>query len=93
MEIFRGGLVQLLMLTCILHLGMAQHWSYGWLPGGKRSVGDAEASLKMDSDDLVNIFEVASPLEAEQLTTYQLVSEDSSDFARKRKWMPLKRTN
>ncbi len=40
-------LVQLLMLVCVLEVSLCQHWSYGWLPGGKRSVGEVEATFKV----------------------------------------------
>lgn len=40
-------LVQLLMLVCVLEVSLCQHWSYGWLPGGKRSVGEVEATFRV----------------------------------------------
>lgn len=40
-------LVQLFMLVCVSEFSLCQHWSYGWLPGGKRSTGEVEATFRV----------------------------------------------
>lgn len=47
MEWKKRQLVQLLMLMFVLEVSFCQHWSYGWLPGGKRSVGEVEATFRV----------------------------------------------
>lgn len=37
----------LLLLALALQVAQSQHWSYGWLPGGKRSVGELEATIRV----------------------------------------------
>ncbi|KAI7804358.1 gonadotropin-releasing hormone 3 [Triplophysa rosa] len=57
-------LVQLLMLMFVLEVTLCQHWSYGWLPGGKRSVGEVEATFRMmDGGDSVLSIPADSPME------------------------------
>ncbi|KAG7256352.1 hypothetical protein CRUP_024884 [Coryphaenoides rupestris] len=41
------AMVQVLLLVLAVQVTLAQHWSYGWLPGGKRSVGELEATIRM----------------------------------------------
>ncbi|TRY95476.1 hypothetical protein DNTS_007159 [Danionella cerebrum] len=67
-------LVQLLMLMSVLEVSFCQHWSYGWLPGGKRSVGEVEATFRMmDSGDTVLPIPNGSPME--QLPPIHIVNE------------------
>ncbi|XP_065153646.1 gonadotropin-releasing hormone 3 [Paramisgurnus dabryanus] len=62
---WKGRLViQLLMLVFVLEVSFCQHWSYGWLPGGKRNVGEVEATFRMmDAGDTVLSIPAESPLE------------------------------
>nr|AAI63122.1 Gonadotropin-releasing hormone 3 [Danio rerio]AAI63130.1 Gonadotropin-releasing hormone 3 [Danio rerio]AAL99294.1 gonadotropin-releasing hormone [Danio rerio]AAU43785.1 gonadotropin-releasing hormone 3 [Danio rerio]CAC18539.1 gonadotropin releasing hormone [Danio rerio] len=67
-------LVQLLLLVCVLEVSLCQHWSYGWLPGGKRSVGEMEATFRMlDPGDTVLSIPADSPME--QLSPIHIVNE------------------
>ncbi|XP_052436917.1 gonadotropin-releasing hormone 3 isoform X2 [Carassius gibelio] len=71
-------LVQLLMLVCVLEVSLCQHWSYGWLPGGKRSVGEVEATFRMmDAGDAVLSIPADSPME--QLLPIHIVNEVDAD--------------
>lgn len=47
MEANSRVMVQVLMLALALQVALSQHWSYGWLPGGKRSVGELEATIRV----------------------------------------------
>ena len=40
--------VQVFFLLLVVQVTLAQHWSYGWLPGGKRSVGELEATIRVN---------------------------------------------
>ena len=40
-------MVQVLLLALLVQVTLSQHWSYGWLPGGKRSVGELEATIRV----------------------------------------------
>lgn len=46
--------VQVLLLALVVQVTLSQHWSYGWLPGGKRSVGELEATIRVS--DLFKLF-------------------------------------
>lgn len=41
--------VQVLLLALVVQVSLSQHWSYGWLPGGKRSVGELEATIRVSA--------------------------------------------
>lgn len=41
-------MVQVLLLALVVQVTLSQHWSYGWLPGGKRSVGELEATIRVN---------------------------------------------
>ncbi|XP_059375609.1 progonadoliberin-3 [Carassius carassius] len=84
-------LVQLLMLACVLEVSLCQHWSYGWLPGGKRSVGEVEATFRMtDSGDAVLSIPVDSPME--RLSPIHVVSEvDAESLPLKEQRFPNRR--
>ncbi|NXH79947.1 GON1 protein, partial [Edolisoma coerulescens] len=47
-------------LLCVLGLGLclAQHWSYGLQPGGKRSAGDALGPLREIVNEMEQLGEV-----------------------------------
>ncbi|KAF7657467.1 hypothetical protein LDENG_00026630 [Lucifuga dentata] len=47
MEVSSRVKVQVLLLALMVQVTLAQHWSYGWLPGGKRSVGELEATIRV----------------------------------------------
>lgn len=47
MEASSRALVQVLLLALVVQVALSQHWSYGWLPGGKRSVGELEATIRV----------------------------------------------
>lgn len=47
MEANSRVMVQVLLLALALQVTLSQHWSYGWLPGGKRSVGELEATIRV----------------------------------------------
>lgn len=47
MEANSRVMVQVLLLALVLQVTLSQHWSYGWLPGGKRSVGELEATIRV----------------------------------------------
>lgn len=47
--------VQVLLLALVAQVAVCQHWSYGWLPGGKRSVGELEATIRV-SDYFIRSF-------------------------------------
>ncbi|XP_051578575.1 progonadoliberin-3-like [Myxocyprinus asiaticus] len=67
-------LIQLLMLVCVLEVSLCQHWSYGWLPGGKRSVGEVEAMIRMmDAGNTVLTIPANSPMD--QLSPVHIVNE------------------
>lgn len=47
MEANGRAMMQVLLLTLVVQVALSQHWSYGWLPGGKRSVGELEATIRV----------------------------------------------
>lgn len=47
MEAGSRVMVQVLLLALVVQVTLSQHWSYGWLPGGKRSVGELEATIRV----------------------------------------------
>lgn len=47
MEANSRAMLQVLFLALVLQVTLSQHWSYGWLPGGKRSVGELEATIRV----------------------------------------------
>lgn len=48
MEANSRVMVQVLLLALVVQVAQSQHWSYGWLPGGKRSVGELEATIRVN---------------------------------------------
>ncbi|XP_037542368.1 gonadotropin-releasing hormone 3 [Nematolebias whitei] len=72
--------VQVLLLALVAQVTLCQHWSYGWLPGGKRSVGELEATIRMmGTGGVVSYPEEASAQTLERLRPYN-INEDSSNF-------------
>lgn len=47
MEVNSRVMVQVLLMALVVQVTLSQHWSYGWLPGGKRSVGELEATIRV----------------------------------------------
>lgn len=47
MDVSSKVVVQVLLLALMVQVTLCQHWSYGWLPGGKRSVGELEATIRV----------------------------------------------
>ncbi|XP_063046910.1 gonadotropin-releasing hormone 3 [Engraulis encrasicolus] len=83
----QGRLVLLLVLACACKECMCQHWSYGWLPGGKRSIGgELEATFRMmdDGDTLI-------PLTAEKLQSNDAIIDNIEENAVRRGRRPLRR--
>ncbi|KAG9268228.1 gonadotropin-releasing hormone 3 [Astyanax mexicanus] len=76
--------VGLLVLACVVEVGVCQHWSYGWMPGGKRSVGELEATFRMmDAGDAVVALPLNSPLQ--QITPLQTINEEDSEALKKKR--------
>ncbi|KAM9727547.1 gonadotropin-releasing hormone 3 isoform 2-T3 [Menidia menidia] len=72
MEAGSRVMVQVLLLALVVQVSLCQHWSYGWLPGGKRSVGELEATIRMMGTGGV-------------VTLPEEINDDSSRFERKKK--------
>ncbi|KAM8860349.1 gonadotropin-releasing hormone 3 [Spinachia spinachia] len=79
--------VQVLMLALVVQVTLSQHWSYGWLPGGKRSAGELEATIRMmGMGGVESPPEEASAQTQERLRPYNAMDDDYSHFERKRKF-------
>ncbi|XP_077469822.1 uncharacterized protein LOC144084887 isoform X2 [Stigmatopora argus] len=73
MESSRKVAVHALVLVLLLQVTVAQHWSYGWLPGGKRSVGELEATIRMmGTGGVVSLPEEASAQTHERRRPYNV---------------------
>ncbi|XP_023826115.1 gonadotropin-releasing hormone 3 [Salvelinus sp. IW2-2015] len=82
MDLSNRTVVQVVVLALVAQVTLSQHWSYGWLPGGKRSVGELEATIKMmDTGDVVALPEETSAHVSERLRPYDVILK---------KWMPHK---
>nr|BBD05664.1 gonadotropin-releasing hormone 3 prepropeptide [Rhinogobius flumineus] len=80
-------MVQVFVLALVLQVTLSQHWSYGWLPGGKRSVGELEATIRMmGTGGVVSLPDETSAQTQERLRPYNVINEDSSHFYRKKKF-------
>ncbi|XP_028324409.1 gonadotropin-releasing hormone 3 [Gouania willdenowi] len=84
MEASSRVMVQMLLLALVVQVTLSQHWSYGWLPGGKRSVGELEATIRMMGTGGVSLPEEASAQTQERLRPYSVSDEDSGHFGRKK---------
>ncbi|XP_061823975.1 gonadotropin-releasing hormone 3 [Nerophis lumbriciformis] len=81
------ALMHVLLLALLLQGALAQHWSYGWLPGGKRSVGELEATIRMmGTGGVVSLPEEASAQTHERRRPYNVIDDDSSHFERKKRF-------
>ncbi|KAM6956105.1 gonadotropin-releasing hormone 3 [Aplochiton taeniatus] len=75
MDLSSRAVVQVLLLGLVVQVTLSQHWSYGWLPGGKRSVGELEATIRMMGTGGVEALpEEASAHALERLSPYDVVS-------------------
>ncbi|XP_034040507.1 gonadotropin-releasing hormone 3 isoform X2 [Thalassophryne amazonica] len=82
----RRAMVQVVMLALVLHAVLCQHWSYGWLPGGKRSVGELEATIRMmGTGGVVSLPEETSAQTQERLRPYNIIN-DAGYFNRKKRF-------
>ncbi|XP_075894405.1 gonadotropin-releasing hormone 3 [Nelusetta ayraudi] len=87
MEANGRAMMQVLLLTLVVQVALSQHWSYGWLPGGKRSVGELEATIRMmGTGGVVSLPEEASAQTQERLRPYSVINNDSSHFDRKKRF-------
>uniref|UniRef100_A0A4W5PAF6 Progonadoliberin n=1 Tax=Hucho hucho TaxID=62062 RepID=A0A4W5PAF6_9TELE len=76
MDLSRKTVVQVVMLALIAQVTFAQHWSYGWLPGGKRSVGELEATIRMmDTGGVMALPEETGVHVPERLRPYDVMSK------------------
>uniref|UniRef100_A0A3P8WCG8 Progonadoliberin n=2 Tax=Cynoglossus semilaevis TaxID=244447 RepID=A0A3P8WCG8_CYNSE len=88
METGSRVIVQVLLLALVLQLTLSQHWSYGWLPGGKRSVGELEATIRMmGTGEVLSRPEEASAQTPERLGPYNVIDGDSRYFDRKKRFL------
>ncbi|XP_056147830.1 gonadotropin-releasing hormone 3 [Lampris incognitus] len=86
MESSSRALVQVLLLALVAQVSLSQHWSYGWLPGGKRSIGELEATIRMmGNGGVVSLPEEASAHTLERLRPYNVISDESSQFKMKKR--------
>ncbi|XP_061692960.1 gonadotropin-releasing hormone 3 [Syngnathoides biaculeatus] len=84
---YKAGVHALLMLALLAQAASAQHWSYGWLPGGKRSVGELEATIRMmGTGGVVSLPEEASAQTHERRRPYNVMDDDSDRFERKKRF-------
>ncbi|XP_037128238.1 gonadotropin-releasing hormone 3 [Syngnathus acus] len=88
MEVGRKAVAHVLLLALFLQAASAQHWSYGWLPGGKRSVGELEATIRMmGTGGVVSLPEEASAQTHERRRPYNVMDDDDSHhFERKKRF-------
>uniref|UniRef100_A0A3Q3WH45 Progonadoliberin n=1 Tax=Mola mola TaxID=94237 RepID=A0A3Q3WH45_MOLML len=87
MEANSKVMVQVLVLALVAQVTLSQHWSYGWLPGGKRSVGELEATIRMmGTGGVVSLPEEASAQSQERLQPYSVINDDSSQFERRKRF-------
>nr|XP_057914507.1 gonadotropin-releasing hormone 3 [Doryrhamphus excisus] len=87
MEAGNGALVHVLLLALLLQGAWAQHWSYGWLPGGKRAVGEMEATIRMmGTGGVVSLPDEASAQTHERRRAYNVIGHDSGHFQRQRRF-------
>ncbi|XP_019715534.1 gonadotropin-releasing hormone 3 isoform X2 [Hippocampus comes] len=88
MEAGCKAVVRVLLLALLAQAASGQHWSYGWLPGGKRSVGELEATIRMMGTGgvVVPLPEEASAQTHERRRPYNVMDDDddSHHFERKK---------
>nr|AAW51120.1 salmon-type gonadotropin-releasing hormone precursor [Monopterus albus] len=79
--------VQVLLLALVVQVTLSQHWSYGWLPGGKRSVGELEATIRMiGTGGVVTLPDEASAPIQQRLRPYNVINDDSSHFDQRKRF-------
>ncbi|KAM4729223.1 gonadotropin-releasing hormone 3 [Anableps anableps] len=80
-------MVQVVLLALLAQVTLCQHWSYGWLPGGKRSVGELEATIRMmGTGGVVSLPDEASAQTQERLRPYY-INDASSHFDRNKRFL------
>ncbi|XP_058841189.1 gonadotropin-releasing hormone 3 [Acipenser ruthenus] len=87
MALARKSVLHLAVLALVAQICTSQHWSYGWLPGGKRSINELQASLEMmDNGDSVSCSEEPNPHYIfEKLNTYELSDTGVREFPKKKR--------
>ncbi|XP_038847837.1 progonadoliberin-3 [Salvelinus namaycush] len=76
MDLSSKTVVQVVMLALIAQVTLSQHWSYGWLPGGKRSVAELEATIRMmDTGGAMALPEETGAHVPERLRAYDVMSK------------------
>nr|ABW86800.1 salmon-type gonadotropin-releasing hormone [Trichopodus trichopterus] len=89
MEARSRAMVQAVLLALVVQVSLSQHWSYGWLPGGKRSVGELEATIRMmGTGGVMSLPDEPSAQTHERLRPYNVINEDSGPFDRKKRFSP-----
>ncbi|KAF3841981.1 hypothetical protein F7725_023932 [Dissostichus mawsoni] len=95
MEASSRVMVQVLMLALVVQVTLSQHWSYGWLPGGKRSVGELEATIRisnppwfhcvqmMGTGGVVSLPDEASAQTQERLRPYNVTEHHTNRLVHK----------
>nr|XP_020457697.1 progonadoliberin-3 [Monopterus albus] len=79
--------MQVLLLALVVQVTLSQHWSYGWLPGGKRSVGKLEATIRMmGTGGVVTLPDEASAPIQQRLRPYNVIHDDSSHFDQRKRF-------
>uniref|UniRef100_A0A3P9DQ61 Progonadoliberin n=1 Tax=Maylandia zebra TaxID=106582 RepID=A0A3P9DQ61_9CICH len=73
MEAGSRVIMQVLLLALVVQVTLSQHWSYGWLPGGKRNVGELEATIRMmGTGGVVSLPDEANAQIQERLRPYNI---------------------
>ncbi|XP_010868260.1 gonadotropin-releasing hormone 3 [Esox lucius] len=76
MDLSSRTVVQVMVFALVAQVTVSQHWSYGWLPGGKRSVGELEATIRMmDTGGVVAVPEEINSHIPERLRSYDVISK------------------
>uniref|UniRef100_A0AAY4DK25 Progonadoliberin n=1 Tax=Denticeps clupeoides TaxID=299321 RepID=A0AAY4DK25_9TELE len=78
------GLRVWLLVLLLGQVCVCQHWSYGWMPGGKRNIGgQLEATFRM-MDGGNTLLEEPKLLTLERLKPYGIVSDESGERTMRR---------
>ncbi|XP_062320606.1 gonadotropin-releasing hormone 3 [Osmerus eperlanus] len=85
MDLSSRTVVNLVVLALVAQVTVSQHWSYGWLPGGKRSVGELEATIRMmGTGGVMSAPEETSLNALERLNPYDVLNDESNHFKTKK---------
>ncbi|XP_046885517.1 gonadotropin-releasing hormone 3 [Hypomesus transpacificus] len=85
MDLSSRTVVNLVVLALVAQVTVSQHWSYGWLPGGKRSVGELEATIRMmGTGGVMSVPEETSLNALERLNPYDVLNDESNRFKTKK---------